>query len=68
MQQLANALVKSREQMKESKDTEIQLRELLQSYEQKFNGLQNALKETNSAYESFKGEMGKVEEASVCNA
>jgi chromosome segregation ATPase len=60
MEQLSGALVLSGEQMKESKETEAQLRTLLQSYEKKFEGLQTALSETNSAYETFKSEMGKV--------
>jgi len=60
MQQLASALVSTREQMKEAKTTELQLRELLQSYESKFNELQKCLKETNGAYQSFRSEMGKV--------
>lgn len=60
MQQLASALVTTREQMKEAKETELQLRELIKVYETKFNGLQNALTETNSAYQTFQSEMGKV--------
>lgn len=60
MQQLSTALIQSREQMKEAKETEINLRLLLQNYDEKFNGLQSALKDTNGAYEEFKSEMSRV--------
>lgn len=60
MQQLSTALIQSREQMKEAKETEINLRLLLQNYDEKFNGLQSALKDTNGAYEEFKAEMSRV--------
>jgi len=60
MQQLATSLLQSREQVKESKESELKLRQLLQNYDQKFEGLQKALKETNTAYDGFKGEMAKV--------
>jgi len=60
MQSLSTALIQSREQMKEAKETEINLRLLLQNYDDKFNGLQKALKETNGAYEEFKSEMTRV--------
>ena len=61
MQVLATTLVQSREQMKASKETELQLRMLIQSYDEKFAGLQRSLKETNTAYEGFKGEMDTVQ-------
>lgn len=60
MQQLATTLLQSREQVKVAKQTELQLRELLQNYDNKFEGLQKALQETNTAYDGFKGEMSKV--------
>jgi len=60
MQQLADALIKSREQIKEAKTTEIDLRKNIQNYDEKFNGLQHALSQTNNAYGDFKKEMEKV--------
>jgi chromosome segregation ATPase len=60
MQKLADALLQSREQIKESKETELSLRNMIQGYEEKFNGLQRALKDTNGSYEEFKSEMNKV--------
>lgn len=57
---MADALIQSREQIKEAKETEIALRTMIQSYEDKFNGLQKALKETNGNYEEFRSEMVKV--------
>lgn len=61
MQQLSKALIQSREQMKEAKETEISLRNLLHTYDEKFIGLQKALQDTNGAYEEFKSEMTKVQ-------
>jgi hypothetical protein len=60
MQKLADALLQSREQVKDSKQTELALREMVQGYEDKFNGLQKALKDTNGSYEEFRTEMNKV--------
>ncbi|CAG7833257.1 unnamed protein product [Allacma fusca] len=60
MQQLANALEKSREEIKVAKETENGLRALIQNYDDKFTGLQKALQDTNGAYNDFKSEMEKV--------
>ena len=57
---MAGTLVQCREQMKEGKETEIQLRELLSKYDERFTSLQNSLKETNKSYEDFRKEMQKV--------
>jgi len=60
MQKLADALLQSREQIKDAKETELSLQKMVQGYEEKFNGLQKALKDTNGSYEDFKSEMNKV--------
>lgn len=62
MQKLADALLQSREQVKDAKQTELSLRGMLQNYDEKFNGLQKALKDTNGSYEEFRSEMTKVRE------
>ena len=64
MQQLANALEKSRDEIKQAKETEDGLRALIKSYDDKFNSLQKALQDTNGAYTGFKSEMEKVNVAS----
>jgi len=60
MQKLANTLVENRQQMKNAKDLEIELRERLKSYDEKFTSLQSSLRETNTGYTSFTAEMEKV--------
>lgn len=60
MQKLATSLVESRLQMKNAKELELELRVLIQDYDQKFSQLQKALEETNGAYGLFKGDMDKV--------
>lgn len=60
MQKLAGSLVDSRTQMKNAKELELELRRLIQDYDDKFNQLQKALEETNGAYGVFKGDMDKV--------
>ena len=60
MQQLANALEKSRDEIKQAKETEDGLRSLIKSYDEKFTSLQKALQDTNGAYAGFKSEMEKV--------
>ena len=60
MQKVASGLVKSKEEMKDAKQTELGLRVLLQKYDEKFKSLQGALTETNTAYDTFAQEMAKV--------
>jgi len=60
MQKLATSLVESRQQMKNAKELELELRILIQDYDQKFSQLQKALEETNVAYSVFKDDMDKV--------
>ncbi|CAG7728836.1 unnamed protein product [Allacma fusca] len=60
MQKVANGLVQSKTEMKEAKETELNLRVLLKKYDEKFGGLQSALQETNSAYDTFRDEMEKM--------
>ncbi|CAL8121942.1 unnamed protein product [Orchesella dallaii] len=60
MQKLATSLVESRLQMKNAKELELELRILIQDYDQKFSQLQKALEETNVAYGVFKDDMDKV--------
>lgn len=46
--------------MKDAKDLELELRERLTSYDEKFTALQASLEATNDGYSSFTGEMDKV--------
>lgn len=60
MKQLAEALMKSHDQIQEAKQTEIDLRDIIRNYDEKFTTLQKAMKDTNLAYEEFRSEMTKV--------
>lgn len=60
MQKLASSLVDARLQMKNAKELELELRVLIQDYDEKFSQLQKALEETNGAYGIFKDDMDMV--------
>jgi len=60
MQKIANSLVSSRQQMKNAKDHELQLRVVIQKYDEKFVTLQTELKDTNLSYGTFKQDMDMV--------
>jgi chromosome segregation ATPase len=60
MHQLANTLVENKKQMKNAKESELELRLRLQSYDEKFTALQSSLVTTNSGYSAFTGEMEQV--------
>lgn len=66
MHKLANTVVESRQHLKDAKELELQLRQKLQNYDEKFTGLQSELEKTNSGYKTFSGEMDKVDNCGLC--
>jgi len=60
MHSIANDLVETRRQMKDAKETELELRQTLQGYDEKFSTLQGNLATTNTAYNAFSGDMQAV--------
>ncbi len=56
MHKLANTLVENKQQQKDAKDLELELRQRLTSYDEKFTSLHSSLEATNSGYTTFTGQ------------
>ncbi len=61
MHKLANTMVENKQQQKDAKDLELELRQRLTSYDEKFTSLHSSLEATNSGYTTFTGHTYKYD-------